>query len=187
MSCGVLVVTPDPPAEAPFAAGEDDATNAVRPGQGIADLLRSAGHSVVECDSPQDDGSARGVVEAAWVVLAGVDLVVIVEDEAESGHPTGPLCDRARELMLDRGPGGAIVWVPPWVPEVTAAACLLEFADSAEAHGPTADGLVAAARPLEVEPVRPRPAGPVAVSRVPAGGAGRRRRAVPEGFRGGRS
>jgi len=162
MSCGVLVVSPDSHVEAEITAGGADAPDLPTLGQGIAELLRSAGHSVVECDQPQDDGSARGVVEAAWVVLAGVDLVVIVEDPAEREYPTGPLCARARELMTDRGPGGAIVWVPPGVPAGTAAAALLELADSAEAQADAdADGmtLVRAAvdvRPLEVGPVPPR-------------------------------
>lgn len=157
MGCGVLVVSPDPfaPARdlAPGSRRTPRSVDAEGAGRDIAEALRSAGHSVVECDTPADDASARGVVEQAWVVLAGLDMMVIVEDPTDNDHHTGPMCERARELMTDRGPGGSIVWVPTGVPTRTVAARLLELADSGD---PPQAQQAQVAHPLEVEPVRPR-------------------------------
>jgi hypothetical protein len=173
MSCGVLVVSRDPFAQARESAQVLESVSAPRrlpravdgggAGHDIAEALRSAGHAVVECETPADDATGRGAVEQAWVVLSGLDLMVIVEDPHERDHRTGSMCERARELMTDRGPGGLIVWVPPGVPTPTATARLLDIADSGEnLHGP-------AAHPLEVEPVRPR------IDEPPAGPESRRR------------
>jgi hypothetical protein len=135
MGCGVLVVSPE--------------------SHDIAELLRSAGHRVVQCAPPADHSSGRGLIEEAWLVLTGLDLLVIVEQGAAADDLTGDVCDRARELMIDRGPGGLIVWVPPDVPASAAVASILDLTDS---------GVVEPGHCLEVEAVPPR-LDPLPVSR----------------------
>lgn len=155
MGCGILVVSPVSPSPGSPADAEGRAPAPADLAHELAEALRAGGHSVVECDTPLDRGIARGSLEEAWVLLAGLDLVVVVEEEG-SADLTGVLLERARELMTDRGPGGAIVWVPCSAPPGVTAASLLELADSGSLPEP----------PLEVETVPPRAArGPAAEHR----------------------